>query len=283
ADKGSMTVTPDERYLVFDLYDGYSYVEDVKGENIITRPLTRMKFAEQTMRFDLSAFAFNKSDKEQFKGSYQMMNVRQLSQTMDTLKFNRDIKVKEFKTSVNSHFPVVASLEDKNLENCISEEKEYVIDFDKLSNRRQKDIKRVALHSARVINEDIAMYAQILQNDQEYINRHGIEWHQKFTLSIACFVLFLIGAPFGSIVRKGGLGLPLVASVVFFVLYYVINTICIKAIRETAMPPYGMWISTLAMLPLGIFLTLKATTDSAVFDMGSWKKLIRKIFKKSDA
>ena len=121
ADKGSMTVTPDERYLVFDLYDGYSYVEDVKGENIITRPLTRMKFAEQTMRFDLSAFAFNKSDKEQFKGSYQMMNVRQLSQTMDTLKFNRDIKVKEFKTSVNSHFPVVASLEDKNLENCISE------------------------------------------------------------------------------------------------------------------------------------------------------------------
>ena len=283
ADKGSMTVTPDERYLVFDLYDGYSYVEDVKGENIITRPLTRMKFAEQTMRFDLSAFAFNKSDKEQFKGSYQMMNVRQLSQTMDTLKFNRDIKVKEFKKSVNSHFPVVASLEDKNLENCISEEKEYVIDFDKLSNRRQKDIKRVALHSARVINEDIAMYAQILQNDQEYINRHGIEWHQKFTLSIACFVLFLIGAPFGSIVRKGGLGLPLVASVVFFVLYYVINTICIKAIRETAMPPYGMWISTLAMLPLGIFLTLKATTDSAVFDMGSWKKLIRKIFKKSDA
>ena len=283
ADKGSMTVTPDERYLVFDLYDGYSYVEDVKGENIITRPLTRMKFAEQTMRFDLSAFAFNKSDKEQFKGSYQMMNVRQLSQTMDTLKFNRDIKVKEFKTSVNSHFPVVASLEDKNLENCISEEKEYVIDFDKLSNRRQKDIKRVALHSARVINEDIAMYAQILQNDQEYINRHGIEWHQKFTLSIACFVLFLIGAPFGSIVRKGGLGLPLVASVVFFVLYYVINTICIKAIRETAMPPYGMWISTLAMLPLGIFLTLKATTDSAVFDRGSWKKMIRKIFKKSDA
>ena len=283
ADKGSMTVTPDERYLVFDLYDGYSYVEDVKGENIITRPLTRMKFAEQTMRFDLSAFAFNKSDKEQFKGSYQMMNVQQLSQTMDTLKFNRDIKVKEFKTSVNSHFPVVASLEDKNLENCISEEKEYVIDFDKLSSRRRKDIKRVALHSARVINEDIAMYAQILQNDQEYINRHGIEWHQKFTLSIACFVLFLIGAPFGSIVRKGGLGLPLVASVVFFVLYYVINTICIKAIRETAMPPYGMWISTLAMLPLGIFLTLKATTDSAVFDMGSWKKMIRKIFKKSDA
>ncbi len=125
------------------------------------------------------------------------------------------------------------------------------------------------------------MYSQILQNDQEYINRHGIEWHQKFTLSVACFVLFLIGAPFGSIVRKGGLGLPLVASVIFFVLYYVINTICIKAIREVALPPYGMWISTVAMLPLGIFLTLKATTDSSVFDKGTWRKLILKMFTRS--
>ena len=145
-----------------------------------------------------------------------------------------------------------------------------------LPERKQKNIRRVALHSARKVNEDVAMYEQILQNDLEYINRHGIEWHQKFTLSVACFVLFLIGAPFGSIVRKGGLGLPLVASVIFFVLYYVINTICIKAIRETALPPYGMWISTLAMLPLGIFLTLKATTDSGLFDRGTWQKIIRK-------
>ena len=146
----------------------------------------------------------------------------------------------------------------------------------KIPERKQKNIRRVALHSARKVNEDVAMYEQILQNDLEYINRHGIEWHQKFTLSVACFVLFLIGAPFGSIVRKGGLGLPLVASVIFFVLYYVINTICIKAIRETALPPYGMWISTLAMLPLGIFLTLKATTDSGLFDRGTWQKIIRK-------
>ena len=94
-------------------------------------------------------------------------------------------------------------------------------------------------------------------------------------------VLFLIGAPLGSIVRKGGLGLPLVASVIFFVLYYVINTICIKAIREVALPPYGMWISTVAMLPLGIFLTLKATTDSSVFDKGTWRKMILRIFVRS--
>lgn len=280
ADRGKMTVTPDERYLIFDLYDGYSYVEEIKGENYISRPMTRMKFDEQTMRFDLSAFAFNKSDKEYFKGSYQMMNIRQLDETMDTLKLNRETKVKEYRDVVARYFPVSEFTNDNILEKETSDN-EYIVQLDKLSSRRQKEVQRRALHSARTINEEITMYSQILQNDQEYINRHGIEWHQKFTLSVACFVLFLIGAPFGSIVRKGGLGLPLVASVIFFVLYYVINTICIKAIREVALPPYGMWISTVAMLPLGIFLTLKATTDSSVFDKGTWRKLILKMFTKS--
>ena len=280
ADRGKMTVTPDERFLIFDLYDGHSYVEDVKAENYVSRPMTRMKFDEQTMKFDLSAFAFNKSDKEYFKGSYQMMNIRQLDETMDTLKHNRKAKIKEYEDVVNGYFPVSNLDDEVVMEKWISDSG-YVVQMDKLSPRKQKEVKRRALHSARTINEEITMYSQILQNDQEYINRHGIEWHQKFTLSVACFVLFLIGAPFGSIVRKGGLGLPLVASVIFFVLYYVINTICIKAIREVALPPYGMWISTVAMLPLGIFLTLKATTDSSVFDKGTWRKMILKIFLRS--
>ena len=280
ADRGKMTVTPDERFLIFDLYDGYSYVEDIKAENYVSRPMTRMKFDEQTMKFDLSAFAFNKSDKEYFKGSYQMMNIRQLDETIDTLKLNREAKIKEYENVVNSYFPI-SNLQDEVMMGKDVSDSEYIVQIDKLSPRKQKEIQRRALYSARTINEEITMYSQILQNDQEYINRHGIEWHQKFTLSVACFVLFLIGAPFGSIVRKGGLGLPLVASVIFFVLYYVINTICIKAIREVALPPYGMWISTVAMLPLGIFLTLKATTDSSVFDKGTWRKMILRIFVRS--
>ena len=277
ADRGRMTVTPDERFLVFDMYDGYSYVEDVKGQNAYARPLTRMKFDEQTMRFDLSAFAFNKVDKEHFRGSYQMMNVKQLDEAMDTLRINREKKVLDFKNEVSSSFSIKEMTANSNVANVRLLKGDYPLSLiNDLPERKQKNIRRMALHSARKVNEDVAMYEQILQNDLEYINRHGIEWHQKFTLSVACFVLFLIGAPFGSIVRKGGLGLPLVASVIFFVLYYVINTICIKAIRETALPPYSMWISTLAMLPLGIFLTLKATTDSGLFDRGTWQKIIRK-------
>lgn len=100
------------------------------------------------------------------------------------------------------------------------------------------------------------------------------------TLSIACLLLFLIGAPFGSIVRKGGLGMPLVASVVFFVLYYVVGMIAEKAVRESVLGPEGMWISSLVMLPIGIVLTLQATTDSAFFDGSTWKKFFQRLFRK---
>ena len=94
---------------------------------------------------------------------------------------------------------------------------------------------------------------------------------------MACLLLFLIGAPFGSIVRKGGLGLPLVASVLFFVIYYIIGMISEKAVREGVIGPIGMWISTFAMLPIGIILTFQATTDSSLFDAASWKRFFQRL------
>ena len=103
AKTGKMTVTEDERYLVFDLFDGYSYMENIKGDNFFHRPMTRVKFAEQTMQFDLSAFAFNKTDKDYFKGSYQMMNVSQLNEAIDTLLLKRKGKIGEFKETVVKH------------------------------------------------------------------------------------------------------------------------------------------------------------------------------------
>ena len=124
---------------------------------------------------------------------------------------------------------------------------------------------------------DARNYADMTRGDREYINRHKIEKQRKFTLSIACLLMFLIGAPFGSIVRKGGLGMPLVASVIFFVIYYVVGMIAEKAVRESVLGPEGMWGSSLVMLPIGIVLTLQATTDSALFDGSSWKKFFKRL------
>ena len=144
-------------------------------------------------------------------------------------------------------------------------------------NNRTRSLVNTAISEAR-------SYSDMIRGDREYINRHKIEKQRKFTLSIACLLLFLIGAPFGSIVRKGGLGMPLVASVGFFVLYYVVGMIAEKAVRESVLGPWGMWVSSLVMLPIGIVLTLQATTDSSFFDGATWKKFFKRLFgKKPDA
>jgi lipopolysaccharide export system permease protein len=113
------------------------------------------------------------------------------------------------------------------------------------------------------------------------IFKHQAEWHRKFTLSVACFVLFFIGAPLGAIIRKGGLGLPVVVSVLFFVLFHIISITGEKSVRSGVVDAnIGMWIAPVILLPLGIFLTYKATTDSPLLDSESWIKFFGKFLKK---
>ena len=113
------------------------------------------------------------------------------------------------------------------------------------------------------------------------ITRYIIEYNRKFTLSVSCLVLFFIGAPLGAIIRKGGLGLPVVVSVVFFLIYHIISTIGEKMARDgTISPLVGMWIAIFILTPVGLFLTYKATVDSALFDVDFYKNLIKKLFKK---
>src|SRR6185369_8292168 len=107
------------------------------------------------------------------------------------------------------------------------------------------------------------------------------EWNRKFTLSFAIFILFLIGAPLGAIIRKGGLGMPVVVSVIFFLTYHIISISAEKMAREGVMLPYkSMWMSSIILMPIGIFLTYKATTDSAIFDVENYIRFFKKHFKK---
>lgn len=277
AEKGEMLTTPDGRYMIFNMYNGYSYREETSGENWATRPMTRIKFDRQQLKFDLSGFDLASVDDDFFKGSYQMMNILQLDEAIDTLEEELDGKRKSsldiIKSRLTSYELICVRDSLAKAKNKKYNYKKY---FDTLSPSVLSHIRTTALHSARMATEDIGLFDQMRLGDREYINKHYIEWHQKFTLSFACFVLFLIGAPFGSIIRKGGLGWPLVASVVFFLLYYVITTIARKAIIESALPTTGMWISTAVLLPIGILLTLKATTDSPLFDASSWRKFFEK-------
>jgi lipopolysaccharide export system permease protein len=120
-------------------------------------------------------------------------------------------------------------------------------------------------------------YNKIMLNEpQRYVSRHEIEWHRKFTLSFACLIFFFIGAPLGAIIRKGGLGTPVVISVIMFIIYYIIDNTGYKMAREglwTAAE--GMWLSSSVLLPIGIFLTYKAAVDATLFNKEEYMKLLQ--------
>jgi lipopolysaccharide export system permease protein len=111
-----------------------------------------------------------------------------------------------------------------------------------------------------------------------YVTKHEIEWHRKFTLSFACLIFFFIGAPLGAIIRKGGLGAPVVISVVMFIIYYIIDTAGLKMAREGLWTAFqGMWLSSSILLPIGVFLTYKAAVDAVLFNVEEYAKLMQKI------
>lgn len=271
ADNGYMQTSPDDRYLVFTLNNGYTYSESIVGEDATTAPLTRVAFDQQVMTFDISSFAMDKTNDEFFKGNYQMMTVAQLDSTVSSLDSVLAQRGEEYANALSFKLQVFRHYKELQRDTLTAEAAVPLAQrYDSLTTDQRRRALDHARSLARGAQQEADMYAASLQNDQEYINRHHIEWQRKYTLSLACLLLFLIGAPFGSIVRKGGLGLPLVASVGFFVLYYVIGMIAEKAVREGALPPTGMWLSSLVFLPIGLFLTLKATTDSSLFDIGAW-------------
>ena len=253
AKRGIMRTTPDERYLIFTLYDGCSYSENSQEKKTDAANFTRLYFSKNDMSFDLSEFAFDKSDESIFQGGYQMMNLSQLDSNVNSLLQRLDENEQKRLESV-----VVRSYKISSPDNQRLDIYSLVDSLNPMVRHRVHNEAKA--HAERSLN-DFRMNNVAVVSQQEYINRHYIEWHRKLTLSIACFVLFLVGAPFGSIVRKGGLGLPLVASVIFFVLYYVIGMIAEKAVREGAIGSWGMWVSTFVMLPIGLFLTYRAVRN----------------------
>lgn len=293
AEKGTMEMTEDKRYLIFTLNNGVNYYERTDFHRTKTNhPLQRTKFKEEVRRFDLSGFTLNRTNEEFFKGYYQMMDLSQLSHTSDSLSSRLDTLKEAYVVSMENNLLYYNryykndSITGAALEKDTTKGKdttkpmsgEFLSNF---STNEQAEIVSYALNQARTIKEHVFYNNEDFFGRKKYIIRHDIEWHRKFTLSFACLVLFFIGAPLGAIIRKGGLGLPVVVSVIFFVIYHVISFTFEKTVREGVIPAYfGMWIPALIFLPLGIFLTLKATSDSSLFDANAYLGIFKGLFRK---
>ena len=277
ADSGTMALSPNQRTIIFTLYNGYNYTEDNSNKQTYkkNRPFDRMSFREEQLKFSLESFDLTRSSEEMFKSYQSMMNIHQLSTALDSLEVRYDERKDKFTENFSqrlSHYhhrtetsDTVTTLQWPLLEHLDPTRRAAVLD--------------VAVGISRNAKENVSFNKQDLAAQDLNIKRHKKEWHKKFTLSFACIIFFFIGAPLGTIIRRGGLGLPVVISVLFFVIYYIISTVSERMAEYGDLSMFlGVWLSTLIIFPIGLFLTIKATSDSSLLDGESWAKAFRKIF-----
>ena len=280
AESGTMQMSPDQKNLIFTLYDGYTYNEVTSVSRYrISRPFEATKFHKQILNFDLSQFNLNRTNEELFKSHYSMLNIQQLNHSIDSLSEKHIVAKNRY---LENFLKKYSYMSDSNVVLPINRT-DQIIDtlrmpiIDNFKTQNKIELIEFAQRDARNAKKNILDFNTELKARKQIITKHEVVWHQKFQLSIACFIFFFIGAPLGAIIRKGGLGLPVVVSVLFFVIYHVISITGEKAVKTGEMNvEFGLWLSTLVVLPLGLFLTYKATSDAQLMDTESWNKFFNK-------
>jgi len=289
ADSGYLVQTEDKRNLMLTLYNGYGYSEQLDDNLRIkkNKPFRRDQFAMQQFLFKIPSSELNRTKEDLFKDNYKRLNMAEISKYVSDFKVTmtkkRDRVTKEllrnqyFKmadkkdtiTPLNDHQKKLATLRI-NTQNV----------YDSLPLSEKSKILDVALGLARTSQTMIKTAAEIYSNDQAFMYRYQIEWHRKLTLSLACLIFFMIGAPLGAIIRKGGLGTPVVVSTMFFIFYHIVSLAGEKYAKAGMLPVWlGMWGSTFILLIIGIYLTIKSTRDSAILSVDTYLVAIRKFFR----
>lgn len=349
AKNGRMEMTADKKNLVFTLFDGHNYNENVNNQrtsNAKNRPMQKTSFGKEIRRIDLTEFSFSETEGSVYKNNYKMLNIHQLKFYIDSLLIDqdstfadflsytvedfgfmslyKDIQKEESATEIQNqsemelqdtvvnpidskqeHAAIMRTEESKEavhdgsrelptnkepddyydardsfysfpLDTSLALQSDYLLNF---SSNDQERIIESALSNARNSSFHTDIVTNNMESKARLIRKHEIEFYRKYTLSFACIILFFIGAPLGAIIRKGGLGMPVIISVLLFVVYHVLTMIGEKSTKELAMDPIlGMWLANLIFLPVGIFLMYKAASDSPLLDAESWRKSIGKIF-----
>ncbi|MBI3137424.1 MAG: LptF/LptG family permease [Sphingobacteriales bacterium] len=279
AKSGIMRVTENKRFLEFNLKDGWRYQE--RG-NVYARSnieYIRIGFNEYKKQFDLSNLGFSSRTADSVnKNNEKMFSMRQLDKAIDSLK-KENAQTRE--QTLKDMFNVLPfnSLLDSSWNRYPPDSSVFARarNFNELlPDSARSNVNEMAKSTAGSIRINAESLFQIMKDKERNLRKHEIEWHRKISLSLACLVLFLIGAPLGSIIRKGGLGTPLIFAIVFFMLFYFSSTTGEKFAKEDSLTPFaGMWLATAVLLPLGLFLTYKAMRDSQLLNKEFYNRIAR--------
>ncbi|MFM2363525.1 MAG: hypothetical protein RLZZ316_2427 [Bacteroidota bacterium] len=282
AKHGQMRVSDDKRFLEFHLQDGWRYSE--KGErNNLTTEYVRMGFKNYKKVFDLSSFKLNKTEDSVFKDNWRMLSIRQLNKSIDSLVLVTARYKSKVKTEMTGYLSFSKYLDSNWSKHPPAKKRKKFEDI--IADTAKTYSIEKGITQAGAVKSALEVNAVEYDSKRKDLRFHLIEWHRKFTMSVACLVLFLIGAPLGSIIRKGGIGTPLVFAVIFFVIFFLLNNFGEKFVKEDVLSPLGgMWGATIVLIPMGIFLTVKAMRDSQLFNSESYLRVfmvIKGFFKKT--
>ena len=282
ADTGRLSASADKRFLMLDLVNGESFENLNQKQQRATGttksiPYRRETFAHKRIIIDF-ATDFNRYDESLLEDQHVSKNVAQLIQSIDSVKeVSKERAADQSESLVKDHyFNRDYTRNEMIVPTSITSEERAIYNLDSLwaslTPTEHWRVLQDAQDRARTYRDLVDYNAIVLGDADKYIRKHEIELHRKLTLAFACLIFFFIGAPLGAIIRKGGLGAPVVISVILFIIYYIIDNTGYKMAREALWPCWaGMWLSSFVLFPLGVFLTYKAATDSPLFNPEAWK------------
>jgi lipopolysaccharide export system permease protein len=275
ADSGIMTTVYNDQYLSVELFNGKTFVEEaVENMRDNSSPFLRQRFKENKLMFNLSSFNLDRTREELFAENKMMKNIGQLQKVTDSLQkqivrerglvaqnitpyytyFKSDMRTPEVK-KIPADVKPVREIPPVNLSTV-----------------------QIATNKARNLRSFTQSYVERLLNTRRDSNNFEIEIYRKYTQSAACLVMFLIGAPLGAIIRKGGLGVPVLISILFFISFYVMSILGEKWGREGLLPVgQGMWIANAVLVPIGLFFLYQAFNDSNLLEFDMWRRLVAKL------
>jgi lipopolysaccharide export system permease protein len=270
AQKGLMEQTEDKRFLVMTLYNGYSYDEPLdRTRKQSEQALIESHFEKNVLRLDLSSFAFQANNEEVFKNSYEMMTINQLGATIDSLEIQYDSTLSRLSRNSLDQLHVNKPAYEATAGSSLQQD---------MSEKDRTSALQIAQEITRRNKDGLTARQDELDAKKKFLARHEIEWHRKFYLAIVCVVLFFIGAPLGAIIRKGGLGMPTVIALALFIFYQLLTIAGEKMTKSMIIDAWlGMWMSTAILLPLSIWLTLKASKEAVLMDKDNYSRWFKKL------
>lgn len=286
ADSGRMFTTPDKQYLVFELYNGNDYTEYTDNSSSVSyasngspnslAKFLRNGFQHYKLRISLDSYGLKRTDEQQFEYHEYMKNLSELSTLTDSLK--KELKTSLAGTAATSRqyysyqfkqpTPVIVTNPSTPVPKVVRDGKWIDSLLARPVEPRIKgEISDLALNQAKNMLSYAESNQTYLKEKAKTVNRYELESHHKFTQAVSCFIMFLIGAPLGAIIKKGGFGVPVLVSILFFILLYVLTLTGDKYAKDDLIwVPAGAWMANATLLPLGLYLMKQARNDSRLFD-----------------